>query len=130
MPNWVLVKKDSKTFHDGECRNDTFKDTCQINETMCWLEVPEGIAPGNAKVLDTAGVLSLIDGAADKAGPKWSAMRAARNAKLLECDFTQLADCSLGAPKTGEYVTYRQALKDLPANTEDPDQITWPTKPE
>jgi len=100
-----------------------------IGEDQAILEVPEGIAVGNCKVLDTNGVLSLIDGAADKAGPKWSAMRAARNAKLLECDFTQLADCSLGAPKIAEYAVYRQALKNLPANTVDPDSISWPSEP-
>ena len=26
--------------------------------------------------------------------------------------------------------TYRQALRDLPANTKDPANPTWPTKPE
>ena len=28
------------------------------------------------------------------------------------------------------WATYRQALRDLPANTSDPANPTWPTKPE
>ena len=30
---------------------------------------------------------------------------------------------------TEEQTTYRQALRDLPANTADPTDITWPTEP-
>jgi hypothetical protein len=52
-------------------------------------------------------------------------LRARRNQLLTETDYLALADSTL----TDEMRTYRQALRDLPANTEDPANPVWPTKP-
>lgn len=92
------------------------------------LETPNGIAPGNCKVLDTAGVLSLIE-MTDKqnTNPMWSQLRAERNAKLAVCDFTQLPDYQGG--NAAAYATYRQALRDTPQNTADPQSVSWATQP-
>ena len=53
-------------------------------------------------------------------------LRAERNRLLAETDYLALADSTL----TDEMRTYRQALRDLPANTTDPANPVWPTKPE
>ena len=55
------------------------------------------------------------------------ALRDARNSKLKACDWTQGADVpdKIKTP----WATYRQALRDLPANTSDPSKPTWPTRP-
>jgi hypothetical protein len=50
-----------------------------------------------------------------------------RNAELAACDWTQVADST--ANKTA-WATYRQALRDLPANNADPKKIKFPTRPE
>ena len=52
-------------------------------------------------------------------------IRMKRNRLLAETDYLALADCTL----TDEMRAYRQALRDLPANTEDPTNPVWPTKP-
>ena len=52
-------------------------------------------------------------------------LRAKRNQLLAETDYLALADSTL----TDEMRTYRQALRDLPANTTDPANPVWPTKP-
>jgi len=52
-------------------------------------------------------------------------LRAKRNQLLAETDYLALADSTL----TDEMRDYRQALRDLPANTEDPANPVWPTKP-
>ena len=52
-------------------------------------------------------------------------LRAVRNRLLAETDYLALADATL----TDEMRTYRQALRDLPANTADPANPIWPTKP-
>ena len=58
---------------------------------------------------------------------KWASIRAQRDALLAACDYTQVAD----APgDTAAWATYRQALRDLPANTVDVTNITWPTEPD
>lgn len=53
-------------------------------------------------------------------------LRAKRNRLLAETDYLALADVTL----TDEMRAYRQALRDLPANTADPANPVWPTKPE
>ena len=52
-------------------------------------------------------------------------LRRQRNQLLTETDYLALADSTL----TDEMRSYRQALRDLPANTEDPANPVWPTKP-
>ena len=59
----------------------------------------------------------------------WMKLRNERDNLLLFSDFTQLADIGLTDSKKAEWVTYRKSLRDLPANTSDPANPTWPTKP-
>lgn len=54
-------------------------------------------------------------------------VRAVRNAELAATDWTQVADST--ADKAA-WATYRQALRDLPAQNADPKKITFPTRPE
>ena len=53
-------------------------------------------------------------------------VRSERNQKLVESDWTQLADSSAD---TSAWATYRQALRDLPTTDGFPHNITWPTEP-
>jgi hypothetical protein len=52
-------------------------------------------------------------------------LRVERNQLLAETDYLALADSTL----TDEMRDYRQALRDLPANTVDPANPVWPVKP-
>lgn len=52
-------------------------------------------------------------------------LRAERNRLLAETDWWVLPDRTA----TPEQLAYRQALRDLPANTVDPANPVWPTKP-
>jgi len=56
-------------------------------------------------------------------------LRIERNRILKETDWTQMPDSPLSDTKKQEWATYRQALRDLPANTTDPANPTWPTQP-
>ena len=53
-------------------------------------------------------------------------LRSQRDKLLAQSDWTQVADAPVDA---AAWATYRQALRDLPANTTDPRNPTWPTKP-
>ena len=55
-----------------------------------------------------------------------AALRFKRNQLLAETDYLGLPD--LGG-FSAEMTAYRQALRDLPANTTDPANPVWPTKP-
>jgi hypothetical protein len=53
-------------------------------------------------------------------------MRKLRNALLTASDWTQVADAPVDQAAWAEY---RQALRDLPANTDDPRNVVWPEQP-
>jgi hypothetical protein len=56
-------------------------------------------------------------------------LRATRNALLIACDWTQIADCTI--PKKAEWATYRQTLRDFPSTVSDARAtITWPHNPD
>lgn len=59
----------------------------------------------------------------------WVELRNTRNIELTLCDWTQSADAPLTDAKKIEWQTYRTALRNLPANTSDPRNPTWPSKP-
>lgn len=56
---------------------------------------------------------------------KWENVRRDRNSKLAETDYLALSDQTL----SDDWEKYRQELRDVPTQS-DPDNITWPTKPE
>jgi len=53
-------------------------------------------------------------------------VRADRNKKLSDCDWTQLADAPVDDLA---WATYRQALRDIPNQEGFPWNVTWPTEP-
>ena len=59
----------------------------------------------------------------------WKELRGLRDQKLTQCDWTQIADVPLTEEQKTAWATYRQALRDVPANTEDPKNPVWPTAP-
>ena len=56
-------------------------------------------------------------------------LRETRDVLLNQSDWTRMDDNQLSSDKKAEWATYRQALRDLPANTADPANPTYPTKP-
>ena len=55
----------------------------------------------------------------------WDEVRADRNRRLAETDFHALSDVTM----SDEMTAYRQALRDVPGDNADPEDISWPTKP-
>lgn len=55
-----------------------------------------------------------------------SNVRADRNRRLAECDWTQLADAPVDQ---AAWASYRQALRDIPAQVGFPWNHTWPALP-
>ena len=56
----------------------------------------------------------------------WFEFRKLRDGKLAESDWTQVPDAPVDRLAWAEY---RQALRDLPANTTDPRNPNWPALP-
>lgn len=57
-------------------------------------------------------------------------LRLERNRRLRDSDFSQLSDSPLTTEDKTAWKTYRQALRDLPQNIEDPLTVAWPVAPE
>ena len=56
-------------------------------------------------------------------------LRQERNKRLAECDWVAIRAFTTGTPVSGEWKTYMQALRDLPATIEDPTNPVWPSIP-
>jgi len=77
-------------------------------QTQEWVETDDGLDP---ETRSTEWHLKVL--------------RTKRNALLQETDIYALSDVTM----SDAMKTYRQALRDLPANTSDPSNPTYPTKP-
>ena len=107
-----------------------------INVIRCksdWVP-PSGQTKVNIDSLPEVGLNDSYDGSNFTTDPArigtsdsaaW--LRLERNARLTQSDWTQSRDITLS--NDSEWLTYRQSLRDLPANTADLDNPTWPTKP-
>ena len=87
---------------------------CQTGEVTTREQTAEEIAQKEAWTRDVLPGI-LLDN-----------LRTERNRLLTETDWWVLPDRTA----TAEQLAYRQALRDLPANTTDPANPVWPTKPE
>lgn len=57
-------------------------------------------------------------------------LRSERNEKLRRSDFSMLPDYRLSRENEEEWKVYRQALRDIPSTTEDPENPVWPEPPQ
>lgn len=55
--------------------------------------------------------------------------RATRDSLIAACDWTQMPDGVLPVAVKAAWITYRQALRDVPQQTGFPATIQWPTSP-
>lgn len=80
--------------------------------------------------------ITVVNGAVvalDPPGPSpeqaWANLRIRRDRLLTASDWTVGNDTPLTADEVASWKTYRQALRDLPANTPDPLTPVWPAIP-
>jgi hypothetical protein len=71
------------------------------------------------KVLETGQATTLSHG---------DMLKIVRNLRLKESDWTQLPDVNL--PNLQEWVTYRQALRDITKQATFPQTVVWPVPPQ
>ena len=85
------------------------------------------VQTGEQKVVPlTPEEIAAIQASQPTAAELMENLRRRRNQLLAETDYLALSDSTL----TDEMRAYRQALRDLPANTVDPANPVFPTKPE
>jgi hypothetical protein len=64
-----------------------------------------------------------------KPTPTMGDVRATRNERLADTDWTQLSDVPLTDDERKAWTAYRQALRDLPKTAVDPAEVAWPAPP-
>lgn len=91
-----------------------------------WSVMPDGTIEWH-NVVGTKPTDDEIQTEVDRliADAPWAELRALRTRRLAETDWWASSDRTM----TAEQTAYRQALRDLPANTTDPANPVWPTKP-
>ena len=79
-------------------------------------------------VVDMAAKTVVIDTSTETSATTeraWETLREKRDILLIVTDWWAGNDLTM----TDAQIAYRQALRDLPVNTDDPANPTWPTKP-
>lgn len=94
-------------------------DRFPVAPSLQWNEVSDDAVVGG----------TIIDGvysAPPSPAVTFEDLRRERDRLLADSDWTQTADAPVDK---AAWASYRQALRDLPANTPDPSNPAWPTKP-
>jgi len=94
----------------------------RFRDTWESIEVPEGYEKPPKEEFE-AKLQELLD------AQPWKELRKERNKRLTECDWVTLRSVATDTPIPDEWKAYMQALRDLPANTTDPENPVWPVAP-
>ena len=95
-----------------------------------WTLLLDGQAEGKRMKVNDDGTPELVDPPPPSADELAARLRARRNAALAATDWVALRDYEQGKPTSPALGTYRQTLRDLPAQKGFPDTVTWPNPPE
>ena len=108
----------------------TLRIVCpDLTRNFSWLDTyesirfPEGYEKPPKEVFE-AKLQELID------AQPWKELREERNKRIAETDYLATIDYPHPTEEAKQaWLDYRQALRDLPANTTDPANPVWPTAP-
>ncbi len=87
----------------------------------------------NCDASESGGVVTIIKSAEwleNKNNEAWRKIRKERNQLLKDSDYIMFPDITITAEKKEEWTTYRQSLRDIPQTFSNPDDVTYPDKPE
>ena len=82
---------------------------------------------------ESGGVITIIKSAEwleNKTNEAWKKIRKERNQLLKDSDYIMFPDITITTEKKEEWTTYRQSLRDIPQTFSNPDDVTYPDKPE
>lgn len=126
MKSYVIYNASGEILRAGKNDSDISQNNQGEFELECdWPDDLENYIVEN-------GVLSLKSQSeieSTQAAKNMHKLRSTRDALLTACDWTQTPDSPLSEAQQQSWRDYRQALRDLPANTSDPANPTWPTPP-
>ena len=111
----------------NEFGGDPIMEGPQASPTRYQTAYRDGIQEIDGKWFTKYAVADMDDEAKAALDAQQAAsMRAERNRRIAECDWTQLPDSPVDK---AVWATYRQALRDLPKTEGFPWNISWPATP-
>ena len=136
----TLVAEDKVVVKDGEAQHNLKFQWLPSNVwALQWNDDNTGHIEYRDGTIESISELGIYQQAVDEwntannaslAPPDWERVfRGERDRLLEESDWTQLTDNALTDAKRQEWAVYRQQLRDLPANTSDFENVTYPTPP-
>lgn len=126
----MFYSKSTGGFYAPEIHGDAIPSDGVEITTEEHAELLIGQSQGKRIVADESGHPSLVNSPAPSASDQAASARARRDALLAASDWVTLRAIETGEDVPGEWVTYRQALRDLPQQAGFPQTINWPTAPE
>ena len=103
---------------------DTSPHTYSFGDTWESIQLPEGYEKPPKEAFE-AKLQELID------AQPWKELREERNKRIAQTDYLFTSDYPHASEEAKQaWLDYRQALRDLPANTTDPENPVWPVAPE
>ena len=97
----------------------------RADDPTTWDVQFDGATP--AQELEAAALIENFD--AEITLWEWQEVRSDRDTRLYACDWTQSPDSPLTGVDQAAWATYRQALRNVPADQLDPQAIVWPVSP-
>ena len=132
---WIARFKNGK--HTGVSQTDktltemqaikTGEDCVEITQSQ-YDQIKDGWAAS-----ESGGVVTVTEPAEwleNKTNEAWRKIRKERNQLLKDSDYIMVSDAPITAEKKEEWTTYRQSLRDIPQTFSNPDDVTYPDKPE
>lgn len=116
-------------FFDDEIHGTVPEGACAIDREH-HAELLRLQGEGCIIVPNAQGFPVAVDPPSPTAEQRLAALRERRDKLLRASDYTQMPDLPISDEQRAAWVTYRQALRDLPALIDYLDEIEWPTPPE
>ena len=125
MPRYEYEKPNNcPTKLMGELRADGIQpEHLESRDDFIWVTVPSELEP------QVSSIVEAHDGPAGLVAIAWEAVRVDRNGRLAKSDWTALGDHQLSEVEEAAWWAYRQSLRDVPQDHDDPTDITWPEPP-
>ena len=121
---FVVYDQDGVVLRMGNCDAEDLQSQALPGQTV--IAVEQFVDPSTHMVVDGQLVQQDPPHAAAMA---MGALRSLRDKLLTQSDWTQMPDHPMPGDRRAAWAEYRQTLRDLPANTADPKNPTWPIPP-
>ncbi len=137
MAIWIIVRKldlEILGHYEADAKDDTSNNRSHLHAEpqAAHIELLEELDPACLKceMVEDEMVLSEdADKVTAKEAGVWASVRADRDARLLASDKYVLTDYPISPEDLQLVKDYRQALRDLPEELEDPSEVVWPEFP-